>query len=178
MIPEPETRSACSICGQPVRYFHRWDHPTEKNWRGDPVHHRNAWVHDANGDTKCDPENVPEAMKGWTNHGRPNHLCNEFVESVDADNDICYRPVKEHGVCGVHLRNVLEDMARADNDRRRKEEEAMRAELIERVLEKLKEFGIEARIRDYGSDKGMVLVDPEQLIEFLESADVEMEEFA
>lgn len=155
--------------------MHAWEHPTKKGWSGGPLRITFKWIHEKTNDPECLEAEIPEDRHGYTNTATPNHLCTEWIDSDEPHNDRCYRPIQDKGVCGVHLRKVLEEEARADDMRRANDEAAMRRELVRTVLEKLAEYGIEARLHYSG---GMILVDPEALIGFLESQDQEMEMFS
>jgi hypothetical protein len=153
------TKSHCRTCKKEIEYVNWWDPPATSLY---PNRQRDTWLHDESRQPKCNPDDIidDEFKTSFRMTAMPDHLCIDNIESQDYYNDRCYRRVKERGVCGIHLKPLLERDAQIKADQERQNAKMMLDDLFKEILQYLADRGIQAK-RHYNDQ---ILIDPEDFI--------------
>lgn len=170
-MPQGPLRGICRHCGEKVKY-HLLPRPTDK-----PGGTYYTWFHmeDPPGDQLyCKLDSQPERMV--RKRAEPREYCAEHTNSATYSyaGNICNRPVKDHDLfmCGIHARQV-------HNERERRKQFSQEREISGYIFtetvdlqQRLKErYGIDTKTHyDFHNHRysGMVLINPAELLSFLE----------
>lgn len=174
--PKPNQTSVCRSCKRPIRFYDMWHSKVQ----GEKAI-RQIWVHLQDDQIDCPTGTTAGiGVHGLRPRAEPDDLC---IESLQGDawsrySRTCYRKVKDADLlmCGIHARTVHEERFKQDAEQQRRAREELIEDGVKELIAKLLKHGIGAKhyrfrpMGEYGSSPtGMVIVDPEELLDLLES---------
>lgn len=103
----------------------------------------------------------------------PVSFCNESQSNYEG---VCNRPIKDKGVCGIHLRSIAKAEREAEERREREEIQNHILSSVEALCQQLEECGVSGAKPHYhppgygyshGHYTGNIVVSPNELLKFL-----------